>query len=332
MYLQKTSTEKERNRDELGLIPLIPEMSDLPLASQMYHPLIVVEKKLGIAQQCLAVLLKEAHEYFLTIKEQDHKHLEQVTRIMVLLKPDNYTAMNRRKQLIQFDYIRAQDEISLIELIFTIPKHSKSTVAWYHRQWIFANYAKIDIVNEFKLCTMTSMAYPRNYYAWTYRYWVLSTYCKSDQNIIEKEYQDTCRWMELNISDYSGFQYLQQVMELYVALKQEPHMAWLNKLIIKYPGYESLWCHRRFCSSQFVQSEEYCHQQHDFIKNTMQDVYKDQALSNNKWCLQKEYALKFGLFHSIMEIRFYGKLYIDKSTRNMYLAAAPSANFMDLQG
>ncbi|KAI8636677.1 hypothetical protein BD408DRAFT_448244 [Parasitella parasitica] len=318
--------------NELGLVPMIPEMSDLPLKSQMYHPLIVVENKLGIAKQCLAVLLKEAHEYFVTIDDSDHEHLEQVTRIMILLKPDNYTAMNRRKQLIQSSYIRVQDEISLIELIFTIPKHSKSSVAWYHRQWIFENYAKPDVEHEFQLCTMTSMAYPRNYYAWTYRFWVLSTFCKSDQNVVGKEYQETRRWIELNISDYSGFQYLQQVMEMHGAIEQESHMAWLDNLIVKYPGYESLWCHRRFCSSLFIQSEEYCHRQHQFIKNTLQGVYKDQSLTNDKWPLQKEYALKFGLFQCIMETHFYGKIYTDESTRNIYLTVAPSANFMDLQG
>lgn len=75
---------------------MIPEMSSLPPESQMYHPLIVVENKLGIAKQCLSVLLKEAHEHFITIDEKDCQHLEQATRVMILLKPDNYTAMNKR--------------------------------------------------------------------------------------------------------------------------------------------------------------------------------------------------------------------------------------------
>lgn len=205
-----------------------------------------------------------------------------------------------RKQLIQLKQIQLKDEISLLELIFTIPKHSKSSIAWYHRQWIFANYAELNIQHEFKLCTVTSMSYPRNYYAWTYRHWVLSTYCKSNQSIIEREYKDTCQWIELNISDYSGFQYLQQVIEMYDNNNQEAHMKWLNKLIIKYPGHESLWCHRRFCSNQFIQSIQYCHEQHQFIKDIMQDVYRDQSLSIDKLHLQKEFALKFGLFQTIM--------------------------------
>lgn len=144
------------------------------------------------------------------------------------------------------------------------------------------------------------MSYPRNYYAWTYRHWVLFTYCKSNQATVEREYKDICQWIELNISDYSGFQYLQQIMEMYDNINQEVHMKWLNKLIIKYPGHESLWCHRRFCSTQFIQLVQYCHEQHQFIKDIMQDVYRYQSLSVENSPLQKEFALKFGLFHIIM--------------------------------
>lgn len=217
-----------------------------------------------------------------------------------MLSPCRFLILCPRKQLIQSNYIQPKDEITLLELIFTIPKHSKSSIAWYHRQWIFAHYADLDIENELKLCTMTSMLYPRNYYAWTYRYWVLSNYCALDPNRVKQEYKNTCQWIELNISDFSGFQYLQQVMEMHKDIHRESHMNWLDKLIIRYPGHESLWCHRRFCSHQFVRSEAHCHEQHAFIKDIMQDVYKDQSLSLNNVPLQKEFALKFGLFHLIM--------------------------------
>ncbi|OAC99317.1 hypothetical protein MUCCIDRAFT_157179 [Mucor lusitanicus CBS 277.49] len=318
--------------NELGLLPMIPEMCDVPPESQMYHPLIVVENKLGIAKQCLAILLKEAHEHFVALNENDQQHLEQATRVMILLKPDNYTAINRRKQLIQSKYIQPKNEIALLELIFTIPKHSKSSIAWYHRQWIFAHYADLDVENEFKLCTMTSMLYPRNYYAWTYRHWVLSNYCALDPARVEQEYKNTCQWIERNISDFSGFQYLQQVMEMHKGIRRESHMQWLDTLIIRYPGHESLWCHRRFCSHLFVRSEVHCYEQHAFIENIMQDVYKNQSLALDNVSLQKEFALKFGLFHLIMEKQAHGHIFADASTAGLYLSVAPTPHFMDLQG
>lgn len=147
---------------------------------------------------------------------------------------------------------------------------------------------------------MTSMLYPRNYYAWTYRHWVLSVYCASDPAKVQQEYTSTCQWIERNISDFSGFQYLQQVMEMHADIPRASHMQWLDTLIVRYPGHESLWCHRRFCSHLFARSEAHCHEQHAFVENIMRDVYKDQSLSLDNMHLQKEFALKFGLFHLIM--------------------------------
>jgi protein prenyltransferase alpha subunit repeat containing protein 1 len=75
---------------------MIPEATELPPESQRYYPLVVVESKLGISKSNLAILLKEAHQYFITLSQDNHTELEHVTRVMIILKPDNYTAMNRR--------------------------------------------------------------------------------------------------------------------------------------------------------------------------------------------------------------------------------------------
>jgi hypothetical protein len=75
---------------------MVPEINELPLESQVYHPLVVFETKLGIAKSCLVELLKQSHEYFITLDKRNYIELEKVTRVMILLKPDNYTAMNRR--------------------------------------------------------------------------------------------------------------------------------------------------------------------------------------------------------------------------------------------
>lgn len=199
-------------------------------------------------------------------------------------------------------------ELLLIELIFTIPKHSKSSVAWYHRQWILShfNQVEINISKEFKICTMTSSLYPRNYYSWTYRHWILCTYCVQNMLMIENEYRDTCHWIETNITDYSGFNYLQQLMKMLGLVnnqfEMDQHMKWLNNLIIKYPGQESLWCHRRFCSNLFIHSLVYCNLQHEFIKEIMNDTYKNVSLSNdeNDFIMQKDFALKFGLWQTLL--------------------------------
>ncbi|GAA5804276.1 hypothetical protein HPULCUR_009763 [Helicostylum pulchrum] len=328
--LCKAITENEI--DELGLLHIIPEETELPLESQVYYPLIVVESKLGISKKDLSLLLKEAHNHFITVTKDNCHDLEQVTRVMVLLKPDNYTAMNRRKELILSGHIDLKRELALIELIFTIPKHSKSSVAWYHRQWIYMHFNQlldIDIVNEFKLCTMTSAAYPRNYYSWTYRNWILKTYCINNIPLLEREYRDTRHWIETHISDYSGFQYLEQLMGLLRLDTEGIHMKWLDQLIIKYPGHESLWCHRRFCSHLMIHSPDYCQSQHEFISNIINGTFKDQSFSNSTEDIvsQKEFALRFGLWQTLLEKRNR----INNEYATLYLTVAPIPDFLNLQ-
>ncbi|KAI9477775.1 MAG: hypothetical protein EXX96DRAFT_568141 [Benjaminiella poitrasii] len=296
----------ENEIDELGLLPILPELNELPADSQKYYPLIVVESKLGIDIASFTTLLKESHEYFIRADNgRNDRAVERATRIMILLKPDNHTAMNRRKKLITSGYINVKNELALIELIFTIPKNAKSSLAWYHRQWILTNYytnKTINAINEISLCRKASTIYPRNYYAWTYRYWFIFTYC--DTSMFKEEYQKMCEWIELNISDNSGFQYLQQIMT-HNELNLDQHMQWLDQLIIRYPGHESLWYHRRFCSSIFsIKSAEYCKAQHQYVHDIFHDRFNHQSMSNNPddIVMQKEFALRFGLWQILLVI------------------------------
>lgn len=109
----------------------------------------MVDSKLGFPLQHLPTLLKEADEALRTATKVDEK--ARTSKIMVLLKPDHYTALNiryinrvlsrmivilmshDRKQLIMEKHINVKDEIELIDLIFTLPRHSKSCIAWHHR-------------------------------------------------------------------------------------------------------------------------------------------------------------------------------------------------------
>ncbi|KAI8988170.1 hypothetical protein BDF20DRAFT_910694 [Mycotypha africana] len=286
------------------------DTNELPLESRQYHPLVVVERKLGIDFSSLTIILKEAHECFIKLNKTQQRELEEVTRVMVLLKPDNYTAMNRRKDMMLKGYINPKAELALIELIFTVPRHSKSSVAWYHRQWIhsqFRDNLRINVEKEMELCKITAEANPRNYYSWTYRIWILSTYGISDR-LIDKEYNDVCQWLTLNISDYSAFQYLHNVIIAHKNFNRNKHTDWINQLIIKYPFHESLWYHKRFCSSLFISAEDYCAQQKQFVGEVLDDKYSNRSLINSDLELtkQKIYAARFNKWLSFVENRHHG--------------------------
>ncbi|KAI8348452.1 hypothetical protein EDC96DRAFT_520653 [Choanephora cucurbitarum] len=333
LYQKLFKALDDNDIDELGILPFTPELDQLPLNSQPYFPFALIETKLGIAWAEVSGLLRQTHIYFITLDiDKNPTELENVTRVMILLKPDNYTAMNTRKRLIQLGHIDPKKELDLIKLVFTVPRHSKSSTAWHHRQWILSHFeSTLEISKELELCEFACAAYPRNYYAWTHRTFLLNNF----QSLMDlsNEYNTLCRWIELHTSDYSSFNHLQQIIERLAVdqdqTRQEQHMQWLNQLIIKYPGHESLWCHRRFCSHLFVKSKDYCHAQHQFIQSILSDQHKDEALSNNEdsFKSQREQALKFGLWQSIMEKRTYGQV-LSQSLLEDYARVAPIANFL----
>ncbi|ORE03941.1 hypothetical protein BCV72DRAFT_232320 [Rhizopus microsporus var. microsporus] len=243
--------------------------------------------------------------------------------------------MNKRKELMISKHIHPDDEIRLLNLVFTIPKHSKSAVAWYHRQWIVTNYDCVQVQNEMKLCEMTCCFYKRNYYSWSYRFWILSRH-QQEHTLVEKEYRTMLSWCELNISDYSGFHYLEQVMNLMnwkLCLKDQ-HMKWLNNLTIKFPGHESIWCHRRYCSNLYY-TKDYCISQHQFVWDILNDKYMEQALEMTRLDEQRQFALKFGLWLSILEKRRCHDQYaslIDSKLIYMYRKTTPDSTLLDRQG
>jgi hypothetical protein len=200
-------------------------------------------------------------------------------------------------------YIDPNKELELIQLIFTIAKHAKSPVAWHHRQWIVERMDAIDIPNELELCHRACSIYPKNYHAWTYRSWLISAKCLSPE--ISKEYQASRHWVGLNISDYSGVQHLQRVMEL-ASVDMLDHTLWLDTLIKRYPGHESLWCHKRFCSHLAIRVLDnplsFCHQQHQFVDDIQHDCFLSEALSESldAQVAQKELALKFGAWQAFL--------------------------------
>ncbi|ORY95274.1 hypothetical protein BCR43DRAFT_492726 [Syncephalastrum racemosum] len=231
---------------ELGLLPFIPQVDDLPNDTRSFHPLMLIDSNLGVPFPCLEELLRDAHNHFHSLSSNDPE-LDIVTRIMLLLKPDNYTAMNTRKRLLEKESILPDKEIQLLDLMFTVPKHTKSAIAWHHRQWVHNRTHKqyLNLDHELALCDMSATRYPRNYFAWNHRHWLLETVMQND---IEAEYDRMCSWAEKNVSDYSGLHHLERVMDIHPALDWQSHRLWLDDMILRYPGHASLWQHRRFCA------------------------------------------------------------------------------------
>ena len=140
----------------------------------------------------------------------------------------------------------------------------------------------MDLNHELSLCTRTATLHPRNYYAWSYRLWLLDNYM-TDQQSREKEYNESKAWVGRNISDHSGVHHLAKVIERMNGLDPEKHLNWIDDLIIRFPGHEALWCHRRFCYGFFSQLQS----GHSFV---------DDVINRQDNSTQIELALRFGLW------------------------------------
>ncbi|KAI9253942.1 hypothetical protein BDA99DRAFT_562884 [Phascolomyces articulosus] len=320
LYQKLTAILENHIIDELGLVFGLPKVDELPSDSQPYYPLIFIESKLGFPFQHYNDLIRETDQ---AMRETTSlKAKEQASKIMIMLKPDNYTAMNLRKQFIKSGQITIKDEIHWIDLIFTIQKHCKSGVAWHHRQWLFMHPDAIDygmdLDHELQLCARTATLHPRNYYAWNYRRWLLYSYM--DTNLLrEKEYKESREWVEQNVSDYSGVHHLSCVVKCLVRHgfdNFEEHLGWTKDLIVQYPGHEALWYHLRFCYTFFtnIKTDGHCIIERIINNNDTKEVEKKQ----NR---QLELALCFGIWLCLLEKRSESKSFrsIDKQ-QNDYTA------------
>ncbi|CAG8515973.1 6533_t:CDS:2 [Paraglomus occultum] len=279
--------------DEIGILPYsLP----VPLSYDDNYPLIVDEKaKLGIPVDCVNKLFQHAHGIFMSTRRRDDLDenkqaamIDEASRCLVLINPDCYTAVNARKVLVSQGIVDPSEELNLLALIFTVPKHSKSSVAWYHRKWLLQSYPYLmEYKHELSLAQRAAEIYPKNYYAWSYRHWVVSKIPHVSFILLENELQNMKQWIRMNVSDYSGMQYRQRCLivmtqrrllenqesrdlcgvsrndlwnrrndGVYLPSKNSNEIIqlWRNEvlftrdLILTYPGHEALWCHLRFVS------------------------------------------------------------------------------------
>jgi protein prenyltransferase alpha subunit repeat containing protein 1 len=196
--------------------------------------------------------------------------------------------------------IDAQSELQLIDLMFTIPRHSKSAIAWHHRKWLreFVERntgSSFNIESERKICERTATIYPRNYYSWVYRHNLLKLMA-SDKSSLNVEYNWSRAWVESHISDHTGIQHLERcliVPELEFDIIE--HWSWTGDNIKRYPGHEALWCHLRFCSYFAASRGKLIADKivafiHECIEESDRSSDEDNAI------LQKQLVLRYGLW------------------------------------
>ncbi|KAH8554264.1 hypothetical protein BGW37DRAFT_518001 [Umbelopsis sp. PMI_123] len=296
----------DHSLSEVGILPSLPDEAER--STNSYYPFIFVENNLGIPLPIVHHIIAYSSSEFMKYRQQKDQELDKLelsSRVLFMVSPDHYTAANARKFLIQSNVVDAEKELVLIDLMFTIPKHSKSSIAWHHRKWI-QNYLMnergqmLNVAREVQLCERTATLYPKNYYSWTYRHWLLTHMSTLDEKI--NEYQWSLKWVESHISDHAGIQHLERCLYLLHQTQMiKAHLTWIRGHIKRYPGHESLWCHMRYCTNLAI-SKRISHKR--IFDYTTEPTFIDDVLKACKASdsgdedMQKQWqlALRYGLW------------------------------------
>ncbi|ORX59711.1 protein prenylyltransferase [Hesseltinella vesiculosa] len=297
--------------DEVGLLPCDPPKDDMPIQTRAYHPLLLIDTKLGISLEALTILLQQAHEQFVNLPSTaPDQTWEQVSRVMILLKPDNTTAMNARKRLVHSGVVSVQRELALLDLIFTVARHTKSAAAWHHREWLLTREPQwLDMSKERRLCSQSATLHPRNYYAWSHRRWLLERIL-DNRLAVDDEYHTTTTWIEHHVSDHSAVHHLGQLLPAWLGFapssdscqaRLKAHLVWVDTTTQQYPGHEALWMHRRTCAQVILTipdlaMTDWVRAQHRWIDMILQyqPLASDLDTSPDKLQQQRTHALHFG--------------------------------------
>lgn len=273
--------------------PLIDEFDIIPVEDSVWNksPVVHVQHKVALESWCVKHVYVYAYRKLFDWKQHKYKTdfsvLLSWTSLVLLINPDVQTAWNIRKELVSSKLYGAEEELKFSEIVLS--HKPKSPEGFAHRKWALleligntSNHSSTASVieHEFMVCTQVAARYPNNYHAWCHRMWVIQNILKYCLKAVDRELEETENWVSTHVSDHSGFQYRQFLINSISAqlnfqqcslvtcpfhssssrtldVKTECRSDRLNyalgrelilitDLILSFPGHETLWNHRRF--------------------------------------------------------------------------------------
>ncbi|CAG7838312.1 unnamed protein product [Allacma fusca] len=192
-----------------------------------------------------------------------------LSRILILLNPDLTLAWNYRREAFIQCCMQFQHELHLVSLVAS--RKPKSSEVFMYRKWLVKHILNEDLkgdnieqifTREMQAAGKAAEAYFSNYHAWDYRRWLLETFlggsfCPDEfkLTILNSEKNCSDNWVERHISDHSGFHYRQKLLSQMSLLECNVNGVFQLftkelennlSLVMRFPGHEALWYHRRF--------------------------------------------------------------------------------------
>ncbi|KAH8602170.1 hypothetical protein B0O99DRAFT_588389 [Bisporella sp. PMI_857] len=197
------------------------------------HPLppncnvLVDGNSIGIPKARLVQAFVVARRLFISylgdLKAAPIQDVRNVTAILLLMDPENITAANARKGLIQGHQkgfgtqlvASLKQELIWVDGLLTshLHRHTKSPTLWGHRRWLLETCSSMklpyDVYADLEQVIMVAAErHPRNYYAWLHMRWITQTLQQhlslDDTNFLSAVF----KWCIKHPSDISGFSFL----------------------------------------------------------------------------------------------------------------------------
>ena len=175
----------------------------------MQEELVLEQQNLGIPLKMLKLVYKEAVINFNSTRNnnEDQNQFDS-SLIIVMINPDNHTALNYRKKQLLDSKFEVEREIELTNLI--LRKHPSKPILLYHLYYIYKHF-NVKILDFNDTLDLVCQKYKCNYSGWRYKREILP---EVDINL---ELMKNMKFVQQNLSDCSGWSFRQYVIRCIVS-------------------------------------------------------------------------------------------------------------------
>lgn len=284
--------------------PKLAEFDIVPVTeNQNKSPVIHINHSLGLESWCVRHMYCHIYHRLMELRSkrsrEDPAVMIRLLHGALLINPDTATFWNMSKELVEKERLTPEAELHFTAVVLT--RKAKCAEALNQRKWLLnfmlfkqrslksPEEVETALGRELQVAEAAASRYPNNYHAWNHRMWAVSLlgrHCLNEGTIFAAEWRSSGIWIMSHVSDHSGLQYrqfvLQRIFSLQIEQLVQPVEEWKNameylvnglafpscwgsqeclshklglvvadlrlncELILQFEGHEALWCHRRF--------------------------------------------------------------------------------------
>ncbi|XP_071450210.1 protein prenyltransferase alpha subunit repeat-containing protein 1 [Hetaerina americana] len=238
--------------------PKLSEFDIVPVnENQNKSPVLHASHSLGLESWCVHHVFCFIYQRLMDLRKkrgrEDPGTLIRLLRGALLLNPDVSSFWHMRKDLMLSSHL---DPTADLHLSLVVLSHKpKCSEAFSHRRWVISHFllplcpaqtfpsphrggeavdlnpslpsplgSISDILNgELNVSGLAANRYANNYHAWNHRIWTIQNVCPKGLlwRVLLREWSETGQWVATHVSDHSGMQYRQFLLDRMMACSSE---------------------------------------------------------------------------------------------------------------